>query len=408
MNKRITPLLLALLMVLSFAACKEKTVEEESSADLPESQVTEETDWRKEGKYQSAQSVVGSRLTDFLVSVDVDRAVIYYDETEQKTYGTAIYPAKLSDKEFTRYQLVLSDLNNDGNADLTVPYLEADGETVEYWYYLWDGSINDFVYDSEFAPAPEAEKPEEEKPDEGEETSDESSEENSEPEKKKATLYLDKSFVSGNAEVIPLEVEYEGEFGPGDAVNAIAEETWLNFSLIYQPVGEDIYIYWGEGSALHNTPTSLNPKYGLTDDAGLRWFMLDTLATTFKEMGYNNVFFMGEDGGDLVLTRVDEVTVIPSDLPYGGSGDNTGRVTGVGDPAVAQLVLQRVFNGVSPDGVSISFMTESNVEGEHCYIYIVADNAEGAMSAETYFAVSDSGRIYAYDPTTEAYIPYSF
>ena len=75
---------------------------------------------------------------------------------------------------------------------------------------------------------------------------------------------------------------------------------------------------------------------------------------------------------------------------------------------VAQQVLQRVFTTVGGDSVSIAFMTESTVENENCYIYIVTDNAEGAMSAETYFAVSDSGKIYAYDPASEAYIPYSF
>ena len=410
MNKRITALLLALLMLLSFAACKDKPEEEESS-DVPvsESKVTEEKDWRKEGSFKSTEAVFGSKVTSFLLSVAEDRTTIWFDESEQKTYGTAIYPEKLTDKEFTRYQLELSDLNNDGNADLTVPYLEADGETVNRWYYLWDSSIKDFVYDSEFAPEVSGAESEEESSEESkEEPAEESSEESSEPEKKKITLFLDKSFVSGNAEVIPLEIEYEGEFGPGDAVNAIAEETWLNFSLVYQPYGEDIYIYWGEGSSLHNTPTSLNPKYGLTDDAGLRWFMLDTLATTFKEMGFKNVFYQGEGGGDLILTRVDEVTVIAGDVPYGGSGDSAGKTTGVTDSAVAQQVLQRVFNGVGGEGVTIAFMTESSVENEHCYIYIVTDNTEGAMSAETYFAVSDSGKIYAYDPNSQAYIPYSF
>lgn len=409
MNKRITALLLALLMLLSFAACKDKAEEEENSdATVTESQTTEDTDWRKESNYQSAEAVFGSKLTNFLVSVADDRTVIYFDEKEQKAYGTAIYPQKLSDKEFTRYQIELSDLNNDGNADLTVPYLEADGETVNRWYYLWDSSINDFVYDSEFAPEVSDEEGEESSEETKDEPAEESSEESSEPEKKKITLFLDKSFVSGATEVIPLEIEYEGEFGPGDAVNAIAEETWLNFSLVYQPYGEDIYIYWGETSSLHNTPTSLNPKYGLTDDAGLRWFMLDSLATTFKEMGFNNVFYQGEGGGDLILTRVDEVTVIAGDVPYGGSGDSTGRITGINNSMVAQQVLQRVFTGVGGEGVTIAFMTESNVENEHCYIYIVTDNTEGAMSAETYFAVSDSGKIYAYDPASQAYIPYSF
>ena len=410
MNKKIIALLLALLMILSLTACKEKA-EEESSNDAPvsENELISESDWRDEGKYQSAEAVVGGKLTKFLVSVADDRAAVYYDEQEQKLYGMAVYPDKLSDKEFTRYQLELSDLNNDGNADLTVPYLEADSDIANCWYYLWDSSIEDFVYDSEFAPEVSEEESEEESSEESkEEPAEESSEESSEPEKKKITLFLDKSFVSGAAEVIPLEIEYEGEFGPGDAVNAIAEETWLNFSLVYQPYGEDIYIYWSESSTLHNTPTSLNPKYGLTDDAGLRWFMLDTLATTFKEMGYKNVFYQGEGGGDLVLTRVDEVTVIAGDVPYGGSGDTTGRVTGINNSMVAQQVLQRVFTTVGGDSVSIAFMTESTVENEHCYIYIVTDNAEGAMSAETYFAVSDSGKIYAYDPASEAYIPYSF
>ena len=100
---------------------------------------------------------------------------------------------------------------------------------------------------------PEAEEDEEssEEPEEesSEEISDESSEESSEPEKKIATIYLSKN-AGGTAEVTPIEIEYEDEFGPGDAVNAIAEETWLNFSLIYQPYGEDIYIYCSPTAAL--------------------------------------------------------------------------------------------------------------------------------------------------------------
>ncbi len=410
MNKRIIALLLAILMLLSLAACGEKATEEESSEVSTEtSQATEEKDWRKEAKYQKAESVSGSRVTAFLLGIADDRITVYFDEAEQKVYGTAIYPEALSDKEFTRYQTELLDLNKDGYADLCVPYLESDGETVSCWYYIWDSGIEDFVYDSEFVPEVEEDKESSEEPEEesSEEISDESSEESSEPEKKVATIYLSKN-VGGTAEVTPIEIEYEDEFGPGDAVNAIAEETWLNFSLIYQPYGEDIYIYWGENSTLHNPPTSLNPKYGLSDSPELRWFMLDSLYVTLTEMGFKNVFYLGEDGSDLILTTTEEVTIFAGDFPYWGKDETANVVTGVPSAAVATKLLERKFYGLSDSELSISFMTESSVEGEHCYIFIVADSGEGAMNAESYFAVSDSGKVYAYDPNSQAYVPYTF
>lgn len=401
MNKRFTAMLLAVLMLFSLCACGDKNEGEisEESSPVSQEEISREPDWRESGNFLKAQSVVGSRVTDFLLSLSDDRALIYYDDEKEKLYGTAIFPRDLNDREFTRYQIELKDLNNDGNADLDAPYLEADGETVGHWYYLWDSSINDFVHDSEFTPEVKEESSEAESSDEeSNENPEESSEESSEPEKKKVTLYLNK-----NQEIFPLEVEYEGEFGPGDAVNAIAEETWLNFSLIYQPMGEDIYIYWSEESALHNAPTSLNPKYGLADDDSLRWFMLDSLSSTFKEMGYSNVYFMGENGGDLVLSRTEKVTVIDSSKPYGGSA---AASTGISTAEQAKLVLMRSFVGLGDEGVSLSLLKEGSAEGEHCYIFTVTDNTEGGMTGEAFFAVADSGKVYAYDPSGDTYIPY--
>ena len=107
--KRLTPLLMALLMCLSLAAC--------SSSDDPEAG----GDWRTTGIVVGSGTIThGGESVDVLVTISSESAAFYRDEAEQILFDSVSFPMAIPDAKDAFTSISFDDLNADGESDVYI------------------------------------------------------------------------------------------------------------------------------------------------------------------------------------------------------------------------------------------------------------------------------------------------
>lgn len=124
--KRLTPLLMALLMCLSLAAC--------SSNDDPEAG----GDWRTTGIVVGSGTIThGGESVDVLVTISSESAAFYWDEAEQVLFDSVSFPVAIPDAKDTFTSISFDDLNADGESDVYIRFDHENGDGTEL-VWIWD------------------------------------------------------------------------------------------------------------------------------------------------------------------------------------------------------------------------------------------------------------------------------
>ena len=103
-------------------------------------------DWRTWGVIDAFGTLsLDGTDTDVCVCLFADRAEIYYDEASQRLLKTVEFPERLSDEEYEKLSITLSDDTGDGNTDLA--FVVGTEDTIDRRFcYIYDQ--NEFVYDA--------------------------------------------------------------------------------------------------------------------------------------------------------------------------------------------------------------------------------------------------------------------
>ena len=116
------------------------------SPDQPDGGEIEGADWRTWGIIDAYGTLTADGTdTDVCVCLFADRAELYYDEESQSLYTTVEFPEKLSDEEYQKLSMEISDYTGDGNSDIAFIVGEEDSVTRRFAYIYDQG---DFVYDA--------------------------------------------------------------------------------------------------------------------------------------------------------------------------------------------------------------------------------------------------------------------
>lgn len=118
--KRLTPLLMALLMCLSLAAC--------SSNDDPEAG----GDWRTTGIVIGSGTIThDGESVDVLVTISTESAAFYRDEAEQILFDSVSFPVAIPDAKDTFTSISFDDLSADGESDVYIRFEHENGDSTE-------------------------------------------------------------------------------------------------------------------------------------------------------------------------------------------------------------------------------------------------------------------------------------
>ena len=124
--KRLTPLLMALLMCLSLAAC--------SSNDDPEAG----GDWRTTGIVVGSGTIThGGESVDVLVTISSESAAFYWDEAEQILFDSVSFPVAIPDAKDTFTSISFDDLSADGESDVYIRFEHENRASTEL-VWIWD------------------------------------------------------------------------------------------------------------------------------------------------------------------------------------------------------------------------------------------------------------------------------
>ena len=124
--KRLTPLLMALLMCLSLAAC--------SSNDDPEAG----GDWRTTGIVVGSGTIThDGDSVDVLVTISTESAAFYRDEAEQILFDSVSFPVAIPDAKDAFTSISFDDLNADGESDVYIRFDHENGDGTEL-VWIWD------------------------------------------------------------------------------------------------------------------------------------------------------------------------------------------------------------------------------------------------------------------------------
>ena len=124
--KRLTPLLMALLMCLSLAAC--------SSSDDPEAG----NDWRTTGIVVGSGTIThDGDSVDVLVTISSESAAFYRDEAEQILFDSVSFPVAIPDAKDAFTSISFDDLNADGESDVYIRFDHENGDGTEL-VWIWD------------------------------------------------------------------------------------------------------------------------------------------------------------------------------------------------------------------------------------------------------------------------------
>ena len=139
--KKFAAILLALVMCLGLAACG--YLDDIHSIIDPD---VGGNDWRTTGVWRDGGTItIDGEDTMVLVCIHKADATFYYDMQEQVLFDAVDYPITLEGDAWEAFQGVdFSDLNGDGNSDVTMRFNDGGKELVMVW--LWDTESEQFIY----------------------------------------------------------------------------------------------------------------------------------------------------------------------------------------------------------------------------------------------------------------------
>lgn len=110
-------------------------------------------DWRETAAITARASVLTNGNTQpMCLCVDSEAIRFYPDSAQQQLYGEARYPAVMADAPDATTEFDLTDLDADGNSDLTALFRFADGSDAMLTW-LWDTDAG-FLFNEEFSRLP--------------------------------------------------------------------------------------------------------------------------------------------------------------------------------------------------------------------------------------------------------------
>lgn len=133
-------LIFILILALCLCGCKKNETDISGLEETPEG-----VDWRVWDTYISATLNLGEEPVEVLMGLDAIHLVIYYDQAEQKELTSITIIEPLSDLEYSRTHLRVSDQNEDGYDDICIPDMLPSGDRVMNWW-LWDAQEERYRY----------------------------------------------------------------------------------------------------------------------------------------------------------------------------------------------------------------------------------------------------------------------
>ena len=108
-------------------------------------------DWRTTGTVRDSGRIVRNGETaDVLICVHKEDAAFYYDKEEQVLFGDVKYPTAVNDPWGAYRSTDFSDINGDGNSDVSITFSLSDGDKM-IMTWLWDNAQADFIFNSELS-----------------------------------------------------------------------------------------------------------------------------------------------------------------------------------------------------------------------------------------------------------------
>lgn len=103
-------------------------------------------DWRTTGIVRDSGTITrDGKDIDVLVCIHASDATFYHDTEEQVLFDSVDYPVTLESNAWEVFKSInFSDLNGDGNSDVTMKFDDGGSELVMVWF--WDKESNMFVY----------------------------------------------------------------------------------------------------------------------------------------------------------------------------------------------------------------------------------------------------------------------
>lgn len=142
-------LIILLVLSLCLCGCKKKETDISGLEETPDG-----VDWRLWDTYVSATLTMGEESVEVLMGLDAIYLVVYYDQEEQKEMTRITIRDPLSDLEYSRGHLRISDQNGDGYDDICIPDMLDSGDRVMNWW-LWDTQEECYRHSQEYSEAEE-------------------------------------------------------------------------------------------------------------------------------------------------------------------------------------------------------------------------------------------------------------
>ena len=144
---KVLPLVFALAMCLSLMACG--AIEDPY---LPDDDIG--GDWRVTGVVRDSGTITrDGEDTYVFVCVHKADATFYYDSEDQVLFGYVEYPITFGDNVWDIFRGTdFSDLNGDGNGDVTMKFDDGGTEIKIVWF--WDSESDEFVYQPDHSNIP--------------------------------------------------------------------------------------------------------------------------------------------------------------------------------------------------------------------------------------------------------------
>ncbi|MDO5521955.1 MAG: hypothetical protein Q4G58_15780 [bacterium] len=251
--------------------------------------------------------------------------------------------------------------------------------------------------------------------------------------KKSATLYVDFSYGSENPtpqQKQTYNMDYSGELTPQMLCDGLSKLTGLDFTAKVTKEKKGIWVEWEEKSSLITglDDRTLKKEFTFSDEDSMRWFMMDSLWQTLIENFGLDIYYTQTNGETLVLKGLKPVHTFEKDTAYKGStyyftnvkkaeATNPAKTsvpelekTEVPTPKETEAVKSKESSGftqqqafdyladlVSPElkkGMALMQDYEDNINGEHCWTFILGENTPDHFVGEKHFAVSENGKVY--------------
>lgn len=259
-------------------------------------------DWRVTGVVRDSGTITrNGGDTNVLVCVLTEGAAFYYDTKDQLMFDTVFYPTELAQKValsgdvWGMYKSIdFTDLNGDGNSDVTMKFDDSGSELVIVWF--WDTENIRFEYQPNESTLPGAEE-------------------------SAQTDILYAVFGADNVKEYPIE--YTGAQKTAEELaQELSKLTGLDFNITASKTDDGWVVDWAADSSLIAGLDNREQKeeFFFFDCDSLNWFMMDSLWQTLTtNLNAENIYYTMDGGKELTFEELYPVNVFPSDIPYMGS-----------------------------------------------------------------------------------------